>query len=102
MSLKAFRRDYTQDTAMGPSLAEVETEHGHDCVFLDRESIPGKAICSIYNARPAQCRTFPWWPENLRSRQAWQRAGRHCEGIGRGDVVPIERIRIERDRTPSG
>eukprot|EP00961_Rhodomonas_salina_P046921 629705-Rhodomonas_salina.2 len=27
----------------------------------------GKAICSLYEARPKQCRTWPFWPENLAS-----------------------------------
>ena len=34
---------------------------GHDCVFLDRTYLPGKAICSLYAARPTQCRTWPFW-----------------------------------------
>ena len=54
------------------SLTEHETEHGYDCVFLDRTSVPGKAICSLYDARPAQCRAWPFWPENLTSEQAWE------------------------------
>ena len=78
-------------------LVEVEhrtTEHGFDCVFLDRESLPGKAVCSIHATRPKQCRTFPWWPEILKSKDAWVRTGATCEGIDRGNLVPIEEIRI--------
>lgn len=101
VSLAAFRSTYTHDTPAGRSLAERKTEHGYDCVFLDRETIPGKATCSIYEDRPMQCKTWPWWPQNLGSREAWRRAARSCEGIGRGPLVPIEHIRIERNRTPS-
>lgn len=93
----AFLRKYTHLTPAGRSLKEYETEFGMDCVFLDRETFPGRAVCSLYDVRPLQCRTFPWWPENLRSRAAWERAARGCEGIGRGDFVPIEAIRVERD-----
>lgn len=32
-------------------------------------------------ARPTQCRTFPWWPQNLISDYDWQLAARECEGI---------------------
>ncbi|MBL8765546.1 MAG: YkgJ family cysteine cluster protein, partial [Phycisphaerae bacterium] len=39
------------------SLKEKKTEFGNDCVFLDRQTIPGKAVCGLYEARPAQCRT---------------------------------------------
>jgi uncharacterized protein len=54
---------------------------GGDCVFL-----AGKA-CSVYEARPAQCRAFPWWPANLVSPEAWADAAKGCEGIS--DVAPV-------------
>lgn len=77
------------------SLREVETEHGLDCVFLDRATIPGKALCSIHDLRPSQCRTFPFWPEHIESPRAWQRLGRSCEGVGRGPTVSLTQIRIQ-------
>lgn len=84
----------------GWSLNEVKTEHGYDCVFLDRESEPGKALCRVHRARPMQCRTWPWWPENLKSKRAWAQAAKRCEGMNQGPIVRVEDIRIERDRTP--
>ncbi|MGP1345947.1 MAG: YkgJ family cysteine cluster protein [Phycisphaerales bacterium] len=98
VGLEEFLERFTQDTPEGRSLAEVRTEHGFDCVFLDRTTVPGKGVCGVYAARPMQCRTFPWWPEHLASRRRWEALGRSCEGVGRGGFVPIERIRIERDR----
>jgi len=92
-----FRSRYTRRATEGTSLTEVETEFGYDCVFLDRETIPGKAVCGIYDARPLQCRTFPWWPGTIRTKKAWERLGRECEGVGRGNFVSIEEIRINRD-----
>jgi len=100
LTTEQFRKAYARKSPMGWSLREHKTAHGYDCVFLDRITQPGKALCKVYNDRPAQCRTFPWWPEILSSEKAWKATGRECEGIGRGDFVPIERIRIERDRTP--
>ena len=83
------------------SLIERETEHGYDCIFLDRTTLPGKAICSLYDARPAQCRTWPFWPENLLNEETWKRVKREtpCPGMNKGPLVPIEDIRIQRDRT---
>lgn len=98
VATERFLRDYTRQTPAGRSLNEVKTEHGMDCVFLDRAAVPGKAVCGLYGLRPLQCRTFPWWPENLRDRRAWERLARACEGVGRGPLVRIEEIRIERDR----
>lgn len=85
------------------SLNEVRSEHGFDCAFLDRESVPGKAVCALYEARPSQCRTWPFWPENLSSKRAWITAKRRtpCPGMDSGPIIPIEQIRIQRDATPS-
>lgn len=97
MTVERFTAECTHETFAGPSLREVETEHGFDCIFLDRASVPGKAVCSIYDARPRQCRTFPFWPELIESPRSWQQVGRRCEGVDRGKVVPIEQIRVLRD-----
>jgi Fe-S-cluster containining protein len=48
--------------------------------------------CRIYPVRPLQCRTYPWWPEILCSPEAWQQEARRCEGIGRGNEVPLETV----------
>ncbi len=102
MRAQDFRDRYTHWTSRGISLTERETEFGFDCVFLDRTSVPGRAVCGVYEDRPMQCRTWPFWPENLRSREAWRRAARTCPGIDQGTLVPVEEIRIRRARTPGG
>ena len=81
------------------SLNEHSTEHGFDCIFLDRTTQPGKALCRVYRSRPVQCRTWPFWDENLTSRRAWDNARRRtpCPGMGTGPLIPIEKIRIQRD-----
>jgi Fe-S-cluster containining protein len=76
----------------------------HDCVFLQeiptpatgaegtgaRELAPGQPIpvkrrgCAIYEVRPLQCRTWPFWPENLESQKSWDRAARRCHGMNHG------------------
>ena len=83
------------------SLIEVEKDGDHDCVFLERGD-DGRAGCSIYDARPTQCRTWPFWPENLRSRSAWRQAAKDCPGIDApdGEHVPVEEIDRRRDETP--
>ena len=84
------------------SLNEHETEHGFDCEFLDRRTEPGKAFCSIYEARPLQCRTWPFWPEVTRSRSAWERMRREtpCPGMDTGQLITVEEIvsRLEAHR----
>ena len=50
--------------------------------------------CSVYEARPLQCRSFPFWSANLASHGSWEEVARSCPGIGRGRVHG--RSRIER------
>ncbi|MCD6190656.1 MAG: YkgJ family cysteine cluster protein [Sulfurimonas sp.] len=39
------------------SIKEFKYNDSYECVFYDRESNG----CKIYNARPSQCKTFPFW-----------------------------------------
>lgn len=56
------------------------------CVFLDGHQ------CSIYEARPVQCRTWPFWPENLK-KKAWDRdVAPFCAGVGKGRLYSIAEI----------
>ena len=101
ISDEQFHSKYVRTVAGKPSLREVKTEHGFDCIFLDRTTRPGVALCRVYKARPTQCRTWPFWPELLHSQRAWESAKHNtpCPGMSRGDIVPIEQIRIRRDET---
>ena len=92
-----FEGRYTKETVRGRSLAEKESAFGLDCIFLDRASVPGKAVCGVYEDRPAQCRTWPFWKSNLRSGQTWALASRHCPGINQGRLIPPEQVRVLRD-----
>jgi len=103
MTPAAFLKKYAHKIDGRWSLKDYQTEHGYDCVFLDRTSTPGKAVCSIYEDRPAQCRTWPFWPENVASRIAWRATKRNtpCPGMDSGTLVPVEQIRVIRDETPA-
>lgn len=52
-----FRRTFLRKEGFRFSLKEKKVNGSYDCVFFDR-SLNG---CSIYTARPLQCRTFPFW-----------------------------------------
>jgi Fe-S-cluster containining protein len=95
-----FRSQYTRTVHGRISLNERPSQFGLDCVFLDRSRTDGRAICRVYADRPLQCRTFPFWHENLTSPRDWQRTGRTCPGLNTGRLVPIEEIRIRRDAQP--
>ncbi|MFT4648294.1 MAG: Fe-S-cluster containining protein [Glaciecola sp.] len=52
---------------------------GPKCEFLDESG-----LCSVYEARPKQCRTWPFWEENLRP-GVWQGPMKEiCPGLDTG------------------
>ena len=57
MDEKSFAVEYLVKKGYKYSLKEHVVGDSHDCIFYSRE-IEG---CSIYEARPQQCRTFPFW-----------------------------------------
>lgn len=59
-----------------------------DCTFFDGRT----RRCAIYEARPTQCRTWPFWRGNVESPHAWERVRAVCPGAGRGDFVPTDEI----------
>ena len=63
LSAEAFTRQYVRHIAgQGFSLTE---RRDYDCIFLVRAG--GKAQCGVYEVRPMQCRTWPFWGQNLKS-----------------------------------
>jgi len=66
------------------------------CIYLDQEK-----KCSVYDARPNQCRAFPWWQENLRSDRTWKETCTQCPGLAvESPIVSGEEIsfHVQRDR----
>lgn len=63
----------------------LEEQTDGRCVFFD-------AGCRIYPVRPAQCRWFPFWLQNLRSEANWGRIARQCPGIGKGPLFSKDQI----------
>ena len=76
-------------------LKEILVGDSSDCVFLEREPETGMTCCAIHEVRPSQCRSWPFWPENLQTPEAWRQAGEDCPGIrnGRGKVFSADEIR---------
>jgi len=58
-----------------------------DCVFYDRS-----LGCTVYAARPGQCRTWPFWESNVQSADTWKKTCEVCPGSGRGDLISAEEI----------
>ncbi|OQX57820.1 MAG: zinc/iron-chelating domain-containing protein [Helicobacteraceae bacterium 4484_230] len=57
MSEHDFIECYLEKRGYKYSLKEKRIGDSYDCIFYDRQ-ING---CAVYEARPKQCRTFPFW-----------------------------------------
>lgn len=65
-----------------------------DCIFLD----PQTRGCLVYEARPTQCRTWPFWSSNLKSKTDWEQTCENCPGAGRGKLYSLEQIETARKK----
>jgi Fe-S-cluster containining protein len=61
-------------------------EDDGSCVFLGRQG------CEVYEQRPLQCRTYPFWSTNLLDREAWQSTCEACAGAGQGKLWSPQEI----------
>jgi hypothetical protein len=87
--VEAFEDEYVRKVGIRRSLREFPNG---DCVFFDSE----KRKCTVYKARPRQCRTWPFWDSNVKSPQAWSETCEVCPGSGQGKLYQIEHIESQR------
>ncbi|MGA2641654.1 MAG: YkgJ family cysteine cluster protein [Spirochaetia bacterium] len=57
-----------------------------DCILWENSG------CSRYDARPLQCRSFPFWSTCVASREEWENQARNCPGMGKGKMHSREKI----------
>ena len=82
----AFARKYTRMSKGRRVLADRAASL--DCVFLNA------GTCTVYDARPTQCRTYPWWHGNIRDEESWVSAAEDCEGINHPRALLVSSTEI--------
>ncbi len=87
MTREQFAQKYTR--LVEDQYALLDMPGSYDCVFLKNNQ------CTAYEARPTQCRTFPWWIHNLRDPQDWEEASKRCEGINHADAPIVPSLIIQ-------
>ena len=85
LSLNAFKKKYCQITDGFIHLAEKEELKGN-CVFLKDK------MCTVYKSRPSQCRTWPFWNENMNSKVWNKDISVNCPGVGKGKIISQRKI----------
>jgi len=83
---RSFIREYTRViTIFGERRLSLCERSNYDCVFWSR-------VCLIYDVRPYQCRSFPFWKRHLISKREWEKVSNRCPGIDRGQVHSAGKI----------
>lgn len=101
-------RQYCRRLGGRYSLNERRNAQGnYDCVFLKEEKVTSgegadavvhtRRTCQIYQVRPLQCRTWPFWDGLLQSPGEWARASRRCPGMNTGRQYTRDQIESLRD-----
>jgi Fe-S-cluster containining protein len=80
-----FRASHTRTLRGGD--VSLREKRGNDCVFFER----GRG-CAVYDLRPRQCRTWPFWRSVVSSPESWSEETRDCPGMDRGAHHAVEEI----------
>ena len=83
----------------------VRRVHGHksltefpngDCVLFNPET----RGCRVYESRPVQCRTWPFWPQNIDLPNSWKKTAKFCKGCNnpKGRLYSVDEILEQRDQ----
>lgn len=95
LSMSAFTRKFCQKVDGLFALKDQSAPAGapRPCTFLE-----GKA-CGIYEVRPTQCRTWPFWPETMVNQKTWKKdVAKFCPGVGRGPLWTQKKIDSELEK----
>jgi hypothetical protein len=96
MTVSEVVKKYCRKISGKFSLKERKNLRGeYDCIFLAHEG--DRRGCTVYEVRPLQCRTWPFWDGNLISQNSWNRAGQTCPGLNKGRKFTQQQIEALRD-----
>lgn len=87
LSLSEFTKKYCEKTDGIYHL--IERKDNPDCLFFK------KGRCSVYLSRPMQCRTWPFWPENMNAKTWNKEIKTFCPGVGKGPLRKPEDIEAQ-------
>lgn len=92
MPTPQFRKRYLRRVHSKYSL--LDNQAG-GCIFLGND-----LKCTVYEARPDQCRSYPFWPHILVSQLAWDWESLKCPGIGQGNIISAKDIKKRSEPAP--
>jgi Fe-S-cluster containining protein len=69
----------------GDEVVSLKEKKNNDCIFWDQG-------CTVYDSRPLQCVSFPFWESVVASKEAWEIASSGCPGINSGLLHNVDEI----------
>ncbi len=85
IGVEIFLGKYTKECD-GHITLKDDASH-EQCIFLDSEG-----RCPIYEVRPVQCRTYPFWKSVFKDRESMNYEFLECPGLGTGKLFAKEKI----------
>jgi Fe-S-cluster containining protein len=85
LDVATFEAKFVRQVGSRKSLTEFPNG---DCVFFDGAT----RKCTVYDSRPRQCRTWPFWESNIRTPETWAHTCEVCPGSGTGNLIPLEKV----------
>jgi Fe-S-cluster containining protein len=82
---KQFRDQYCRQIDKLWALKDPP-DNSPDCLFLKDKR------CTIYEGRPTQCRTWPFWPSVMNAKTWNKSVASFCPGVGKGRTWTAEEI----------
>ncbi|MGC4114127.1 MAG: YkgJ family cysteine cluster protein [Myxococcales bacterium] len=89
MPLAAFLEAFT--ATLGEQVQLKEEPGRTACLLMEGTR------CGVYQARPLQCRTWPFWPEHLEPGAFEREVASFCPGAGKGEAWDPETVEIIAD-----
>ena len=87
MERQAFIDTWCRIVDMGMfKMISLQEKENYDCIFLENGG------CRVYESRPRQCETYPFWAHVLEDRESWDREAQSCPGMNKGKLYTKKEI----------
>jgi uncharacterized protein len=88
--LKLSTREFTKKYCdQEDGIWKIANPPDGDCMFLKNKR------CSVYEGRPTQCRTWPFWPETMKAKTWTGEVAKFCPGVGKGKIWSREEVEAQ-------
>ena len=92
LSYQDFIQSYCRwvSSSNGVFTLSLKEKSNYDCVFWASKPLEG---CLVYESRPLQCRSFPFWHSILDNKYRWKITAKSCPGMDKGALNSYESIK---------